>query len=75
MREFQMPKHAVGTDERQEECRAEMRSAMHHIVKKAIQCGWLECELVMALADVAEDRTMVLAADRPAPVLHLVPKS
>jgi hypothetical protein len=66
------PKFAIGTDKRELACRSEMKSAMHSIITEAVQRGWLECEVTMALADVSEDHTMELANARGAPSLRLV---
>ena len=71
MFEFNAPKFPVGTDERDVACRREMMDAMHGIIQNAIQRGWLESELAMALADVAEDHVMALAERKP-PRLYVV---
>jgi hypothetical protein len=66
------PEFAIGTDKRELACRSEMKSAMNIIITEAIRRGWLECEITMALADVAEDHTMELANAGRAPLLRLV---
>ena len=73
MLELNAPKFPLGTDDREESGRSLMRAAMHHIIKDAIRLGWLECELTMALADVAEEHVITLA-QRRAPSLYLVTK-
>ena len=72
MFDFSLPRYPIGSEQRQEASRSEMRSAMHMMIGEAIKSGWLEGELTMALADVAEEHVISLA-ERKAPNLYLVP--
>ncbi len=58
---IQPPHEEFDPDTRQEDCRAAVDTALSELIADAERKGWQPAEIVMALADAAEDYILLLA--------------
>lgn len=64
MSEIHEPSLKFGTVERQQKCQAEMEVAIQDLIAQAMELGWQDIEIAMALADAADELVVRLAALR-----------
>ena len=64
MSEIHEPSLNFGSLERQRKCQAEMEIALQQLMAQAMELGWRDIEVAMALADAADDEVVRLAAFR-----------
>lgn len=58
---IQPPQEEFDPDVRQDDCRAAVETALCELIADAESKGWQPAEIVMALADAAEDYILLLA--------------
>lgn len=61
MSEFQTPQYPVDDPGRSPECMDVMSAAFDALVRRALDAGWREAEIALALADIADDYVLSVA--------------
>jgi hypothetical protein len=62
MEDIPAPRRQLSKTQRIDDCRAAVEPSFYQIIEFAAEKGWEPTEVVMALADVADDYIMFLAS-------------